>query len=218
MKKKIILLFGLLFFLSILTACGSNSEVTNNTSNYNPTPTTTNNPTSDNPTSTHSSTEQEDTTEQYKIYLLAQNSGYTGTYEEWLESIRGDRIVIKVEDNKIMWKYSQEENYTTLFDLSIIKGETGEQGNGGVLFVARTEEDIDELVLDNLEGVDKNGEKLSDEELTTRVLNALQGSILNGKLDKLREEYLTQDEYDEKLNAVPSEIEPDVKYFIIEEE
>ena len=98
------------------------------------------------------------------------------------------------------------------------KGETGNQGNGGVLFIARTEEDIDELVLDNLEGVDKNGEKLSDEELTTRVLNALQGSILNGKLDKLREEYLTQDEYDEKLNAVPSEIEPDVKYFIIEEE
>lgn len=126
MKKKYILLFVLLFFLSILTACGSNSEVTNNTSDYNPTPTTTNNP-----TSTPSSTKQEDTTEQYKIYLLAQNSGYTGTYEEWLESIRGDRIVIKVEDNKIMWKYSQEENYTTLFDLSIIKGETGEQGPQG---------------------------------------------------------------------------------------
>lgn len=132
MKKKYILLFVLLFFLSILTACGGNSEVTNNTSNYNPTPT------SDNPTSTPSSTpsstistKQEDTTEQYKIYLLAQNSGYTGTYEEWLESIREDRIVIKVEDNKIMWKYSQEENYTTLFDLSSIKGETGEQGPQG---------------------------------------------------------------------------------------
>ena len=50
MKKKYILLFVLLFFLSILIACGSNSEVTNNTSNYNPTPT------SDNPTSTPSST------------------------------------------------------------------------------------------------------------------------------------------------------------------
>ena len=132
MKKKYILLFVLLFFLSILTACGGNSEVTNNTSNYNPTPT------SDNPTSTPSSTpdstistKQEDTTDQYIIYLLAQNSGYTGTYEEWLESIREDRIVIKVEDNKIMWKYSQEENYTTLFDLSSIKGETGEQGPQG---------------------------------------------------------------------------------------
>jgi len=132
MKKKYILLFVLLFFLSILIACGSNSEVTNNTSNYNPTPT------SDNPTSTPSSTpgstistKQEDTTEQYIIYMLAQNSGYTGTYEEWLESIREDRIVIKVEDNKIMWKYNQEENYTTLFDLSSIKGETGEQGPQG---------------------------------------------------------------------------------------
>ena len=132
MKKKYILLFVLLFFLSILIACGSNSEVTNNTSNYNPTPT------SDNPTSTPSSTpdstistKQEDTTDQYIIYLLAQNSGYTGTYEEWLESIREDRIVIKVEDNKIMWKYNQEENYTTLFDLSSIKGETGEQGPQG---------------------------------------------------------------------------------------
>ena len=132
MKKKYILLFVLLFFLSILIACGSNSEVTNNTSNYNPTPT------SDNPTSTPSSTpdstistKQEDTTEQYIIYMLAQNSGYTGTYEEWVESIREDRIVIKVEDNKIMWKYNQEENYTTLFDLSSIKGETGEQGPKG---------------------------------------------------------------------------------------
>ena len=97
-------------------------------------------------------------------------------------------------------------------------GDQGPQGDGGVLFVANTLEDLEELVLDNLEGVDKNGEKLSDEELTNKALNALQGSILNGKLDKLKEEYLTQDEYDERLNANPSQIDPDVKYFIIEEE
>lgn len=109
MKKKYILLFVLLFVLSILTACGSNSEVTNN------------------PTSTHSSTKQEDTTEQYKIYLLAQNSGYTGTYEEWLELIAGDQIELTVTDNVLKWKYKTEDinAWHVLFDLSTLKGADG---------------------------------------------------------------------------------------------
>jgi hypothetical protein len=35
---------------------------------------------------------------QYDIYKLAQGTGYEGTYEEWLKSIAGDAIVLKVEN------------------------------------------------------------------------------------------------------------------------
>ena len=41
----------------------------------------------------------------YKIYLLAQSSGFNGTYEEWLASIKGDSISLKVIDGKLKWKY-----------------------------------------------------------------------------------------------------------------
>ena len=40
--------------------------------------------------------------EAYKIYRLAATSGYEGTYEEWLDSIRGENgtpIELVVQDN-----------------------------------------------------------------------------------------------------------------------
>ena len=67
------------------------------------------------------------TDKKYQIYLLAQNSGFTGTYEEWLESIKGDFVVIKVEDGKLKWKYSKEvdTSYRELIDFQQFKGEDG---------------------------------------------------------------------------------------------
>lgn len=55
-----------------------------------------------------------------QIYLLAKESGYTGTYEEWLESIRGAQIELVTLNNVLMWKYSNESNseYRVLFDFS----------------------------------------------------------------------------------------------------
>ena len=62
----------------------------------------------------------------YQIYLLAKESGYNGTYEEWLESIKGDQIELRVNNNNIEWKYSNESSWTILTSLSNLKGENGE--------------------------------------------------------------------------------------------
>lgn len=63
----------------------------------------------------------------YKIYLLAQNSGFSGTYEEWLASIKGDSISLEVIDGKLKWKYGTEADsaYRELLDLSSLKGTDG---------------------------------------------------------------------------------------------
>ena len=49
-------------------------------------------------------------TEQFRIYTMAKESGYTGTYEEWLASIRGAdgkdgrEIELSVVNDKIVWR------------------------------------------------------------------------------------------------------------------
>ena len=55
----------------------------------------------------------------------------------------------------------------------------------------------------------------TDNELSTYILSAKQGAILNTKLDKLREVYCTQEEYDQLVDD--DKINPDTKYFIVEE-
>ena len=74
------------------------------------------------------------------LYLKATQSGYEGTYQEWLDSIKGDSIVIAVVENNLVWKYSQESDnsYRILFNLTSLKGDDGiegpkgEQGDPGV--------------------------------------------------------------------------------------
>ncbi|MBP5444959.1 MAG: hypothetical protein J6Y28_02190 [Acholeplasmatales bacterium] len=71
--------------------------------------------------------------QKYKIYLLAKDSGFNGTYEEWLESVKGekgengDSITVMVIDGKLKWKYSLEDDskYRLLLDLATLKGENG---------------------------------------------------------------------------------------------
>ncbi len=70
----------------------------------------------------------------YQIYKLAADSGFTGTYEEWLASIRGDVIVLKIDsDNNLLWKYSAEDDfrYRVLFNFNTLKGKDGEKGEDG---------------------------------------------------------------------------------------
>ena len=92
------------------------------------------------------------------------------------------------------------------------RGKKGETGNAGL---ALYNTDFEDIILDNLEGVNKENEKLSDEELTSYALSAKQGSVLNNKLEALAEEYLTQDQYDELLSL--NKIDANTKYFIMEE-
>ncbi len=62
MFKKILNIFSLLFLLFFVTSCEIMQPEIN-----------------------------EGKDKQYEIYLLAQESGYTGTYDEWLESIKGEK-------------------------------------------------------------------------------------------------------------------------------
>lgn len=92
------------------------------------------------------------------------------------------------------------------------QGKQGLQGNAGV---AVYNTDVEDIILDSLDGK-KDGVQLSDRQLTTYGLSARQGAKLQDQLDLLAEEYITQDEYDRRANATPSQIEANVKYFIIE--
>ena len=57
---------------------------------------------------------------QYQIYKLAQESGYSGTYEEWLESIKGENgtpVELVVERGMLYWRYRGDSKLQPLFDL-----------------------------------------------------------------------------------------------------
>ena len=55
-----------------------------------------------------------------QIYLSAVSAGYQGTYEEWLNSIKGDAIELKVADGYIQMKYKQETAWTNLLQLETL--------------------------------------------------------------------------------------------------
>ena len=64
-----------------------------------------------------------------QIYLSAVSAGYQGTYEEWLNSIKGDAIELKVADGYIQMKYKQETAWTNLLQLETLKGQNGVASN-----------------------------------------------------------------------------------------
>jgi hypothetical protein len=66
------------------------------------------------------------------IYNLAVESGYTGTYEQWLSSIKGDSIELIVNETHIMWKYKEESSWKNLIELSKLSGNPGKDGVDGV--------------------------------------------------------------------------------------
>jgi len=82
---------------------------------------------------------------QYDIYLLAVNSGYDGTYEEWLASIRGEdgqsiELRLDEESGWMQWKYANEDDnsWRNLIEIESLigpqgpKGDTGNTGTNGV--------------------------------------------------------------------------------------
>ena len=93
-------------------------------------------------------------------------------------------------------------------------GEVGEMGNAGLAIYNNA--DFEDRIIDSLDGTDNEGNVLEDTELTSYALSAKQGTVLNTKLEALAEEYLTQEEYDEKL--ADNKILAGTKYFIIESE
>lgn len=95
-------------------------------------------------------------------------------------------------------------------------GQTGAKGETGDSGVVLYNTDVNDIIIDNLEGKNAEGDVYEDNELSTYILSARQGNILNGKIAALAEEYVTQDRYDFLLSK--GQIQDHVKYFIIEDE
>ena len=85
-----------------------------------------------------SSSTNNELTEQEKIYELAVNSGYTGTYEEWLESIKGKSVELSVQDGVICWRHQGDTEWKILISVSSLKGEDGLNGKEIELNVSPT--------------------------------------------------------------------------------
>lgn len=76
----------------------------------------------------NNSTVEQDNDARKAIYKLAQSSGFTGTYEEWLNSIKGAEVELSVVDNVLKWKYSNKTEWIPLMDMSTLKGIPGDDG------------------------------------------------------------------------------------------
>jgi hypothetical protein len=73
----------------------------------------------------------------YAIYELAvSNANYSGTYEEWLESVKGPKgengddgrdISLQVSDGFIQWQYNGDTSWTNLIDLISLTGVNGKE-------------------------------------------------------------------------------------------
>ncbi len=64
----------------------------------------------------------------YEIYQLAVESGYEGTYQEWLDSIKGDEIELRILGDMLQWKYVSSNGWIDLYDLTLLNGKNGETG------------------------------------------------------------------------------------------
>jgi len=87
-----------------------------------------NDSTNNNENQNNNSTVEQDNDARKAIYKLAQSSGFTGTYEEWLNSIKGAEVELSVVDNVLKWKYSNKTEWIPLMDMSTLKGIPGDDG------------------------------------------------------------------------------------------
>lgn len=57
-------------------------------------------------------------------YSLAVKHGFTGTEEEWLAALRGDKVQLRYNgtDNTLEWKYTEDSGWSTLMELDELQG------------------------------------------------------------------------------------------------
>ena len=70
----------------------------------------------------------------YEVYKLAAANGYEGSYEDWIESIRGENgksIELVVDNNYLCYRYAGESILVPIYDLNNLKGEKGDTGAQG---------------------------------------------------------------------------------------
>lgn len=130
--------------------------------------------------------------------------------------VKGDEAVSPI---KIKTKAGDEYTFYVKNGRKGSTGDTGKQGakgETGNTGIALYNTDFEDRILDTLDGTDGEGNDLTNDELTSYALSAMQGTVLNDKLELLAEEYLSQEEYDIRVNM--NQIYPNVKYFIISDE
>lgn len=72
----------------------------------------------------NSNTSSNNQLDSYDIYLLAVDSGYTSSFQEWLSNIRGEdgkNIEFNNDNNILSWRYIGSEDWNELVSLSAIK-------------------------------------------------------------------------------------------------
>jgi uncharacterized repeat protein (TIGR02543 family) len=77
----------------------------------------------------------------FHIYTLTTEAGeFDGTYEEWLESVKGEQgvpgedgrdIILQVNDGYIQWQYNGDKEWTNLISLEALTGKDGLNGATG---------------------------------------------------------------------------------------
>ncbi len=123
-------LFGLLSLLLVGALLGCDTSTTFTMPPTSTTTTTTTTTTSLDPSTT--TTESELTLQLMEIYSLAISSGaFAGTYEEWLEEVRGPagrEVALRVSDGFIQWQYSGDTTWNNLVSLASLLGPQGNPG------------------------------------------------------------------------------------------
>ena len=83
------------------------------------------------PTTSTEEVETPSVDQREEIYKMAVSSGYTGTYEEWLASIKGEAIELSIEEDYLCWKYKSDTTWNKLISLAALKGSNGTNGAPG---------------------------------------------------------------------------------------
>ncbi|MBG0762351.1 bacterial Ig-like domain-containing protein, partial [Acholeplasma laidlawii] len=73
------------------------------------------------------------------LYTLSTTSGsFSGTYEEWLETVRGPQgnpgreVLFQVSGGYIQWQYTGDSSWTNLVELTSLVGPAGQDGVDGI--------------------------------------------------------------------------------------
>ncbi len=55
-------------------------------------------------------------------YALAVKHGFKGSEQEWLLALRGDKVELRYEGDRLQWKWTEEETWSDLMDVEDVRG------------------------------------------------------------------------------------------------
>lgn len=138
--KKLILVFITLATILFLSGCDlfGNNQTTTNPLTQQTTQETTQEATQANSDITQTTEESALTIQLKYIYNLALDANaFSGTYQEWLETVRGPQgepgksVSFQVADGYIQWQYVGDTTWSNLIELTALTGSDGADGTDG---------------------------------------------------------------------------------------